>query len=102
MNNDHAPRLLAKSQKAKENAAMEAHEKRLTPLFWLIITGAAIVLIGLRTYDAGHAAARLECPPQQQGERLLSTEQRKNVTVCYYAEGEAGYGHTIKRREVKS
>lgn len=99
---DHAPRLLEKSQRAKENAAMEAAEKRLTPLFWIIILCCAIVLVGLRAYDAGHASARHECPPRQQGERLLSTEQHRDMTVCTYAEGAAGYGHTIKRRGVKS
>jgi hypothetical protein len=38
----------------------------------------------------------------QQGERLLSIEQRREMTVCYYAAGSASYGHTVKQRKAKS
>lgn len=100
---DHAPRLRAQQlQHEAENAAMEEMEKRTAPLFWIVMLSAAAILIGLRAYDAGRAAQVRVCPDAQRGERLLSTEQQPDKTICYYAEGEAGYGHIIKRREVKS
>jgi len=49
----------------------------------------------------GMRTARHECPTVQQGERLLSTEQRTDGTICVYAEGEAGYGRKIIRRRSK-
>lgn len=97
-----APCLHTQLQRDAENAAMAAHEKRLAPLFWLVFAAAAAVLIGYRIYDAGRAAAQHECPPAQQGERLLSIEQRREMTVCYYAAGSASYGHTVKQRKAKS
>lgn len=98
MNADHLPHIRAQQQRDAENAAMEFHEKRLAPLFWLVFACAAIVLTGLRAYDAGLAAAQRQCAPEQSGEKLLSTEHHGGITVCYYAAGAAGYGHAIKRR----
>lgn len=103
MNNDHAPRLRAQQlRREAENAAIDDMEKRAAPLFWIVMIAASIVLIWLRAYDTGRQSMQRVCPEAQQGERLLSSEQQPGKTVCHYAEGEAGYGHVIKHREVKS
>jgi hypothetical protein len=102
MNPDHYPRLCAQRQQAAENAAMDAAEKRLEPLFWLVFAAAAVMLIWLPSYNAGKAAAQRECLPTQQGERLLSTEQHGDITLCNYAAGSASYGRSIKQRKARS
>lgn len=98
---DHAPRILAQQQQATGNSAIEKLEALSVPLLWAICF---VVLCGcgLALYTAGHAAAMRECPPVQQGERLLSSEQREAETVCRYADGWADYGRKTSKRKVKS
>jgi len=98
---DHAPRLQALKRKASGNSAIEKLEQLSIPLLW----AACLVMLwgcGLGLYIAGHTSALRECPPVQQGERLLSSEQRDAETVCRYAEGWADYGRRVKTRKVKS
>ena len=99
---DHASRIRAQQQKAANRAAIDELEKRSAPLLWAVGLIAIAAALGLSVYQAGHAAALRECPPLQQGERLLSAEQRADGAVCRYAENWADYGRKIKYRKVKS
>lgn len=59
-----------------------------------------VIALGMGLYAAGRATAMRECPPAQHGERLLSSEQHPNETVCIYASGSAGYGLRIQERKI--
>ena len=100
--NDHAQRINAQQQRATKRAAIEDLEKRSAPLLWAVGLTAIAAALGLSLYSAGHKSALRECPPVQQGERLLSSEQRADGAVCRYAEGMADYGHKVTRRRAKS
>jgi len=99
---DHASRLRAQQQQAANRATIEELEKRRAPLLWAVGLIAIAAALGLSMYTAGHTAALRECPPVQQGERLLSSEQRADGALCRYAESAANYGRKIKSRKVKS
>ena len=99
---DHYPRIRAQQGKAASRAAIDELEKRSAPLLWAVGLIAIAAALGLSMYQAGHQAALRECPPVQQGERLLSSEQRADGALCRYAQGYADYGHKITRRKVKS
>jgi len=99
---DHAPRIRALQQRAAESAAIAELERRSAPLLWAVGLTAIAAALGMGLYQAGHKSALRECPPVQQGERLLSSEQRSDGAVCRYAEGMADYGHKIKSRKGKS
>lgn len=99
---DHASRIRAQQRKAANRATIEELEKRSAPLLWAVGLLAIAVALGLSIYTAGHASALRECPPVQQGERLLSSEQRADGALCRYAEISADYGRKIKSRKVKS
>lgn len=100
--NDHASRLRAQQHRAAQDAAIRRLEKRSAPLLWAVGLTAIAFALGLSLYQAGHAAALRECPPEQQGERLLSSEQRADGAVCRYAETAYHYGRKINSRKVKS
>lgn len=100
--NDHASRIRAQQRKAANRATIEELERRSAPLLWAVGLIAIAAALGLSMYQAGHQAALRECPPVQQGERLLSSEQRADGAVCRYAESAADYGHKVTRRKVKS
>jgi hypothetical protein len=71
-----------------------------------ILIGSGISIAGALgswcIYASGRASAQRECPSEQRGERLLSSEQRRDMTVCFYAAGPAGYGRTIKSKRSRS
>ena len=100
--NDHASRINAQQQRAANRSAIDELEKRSAPLLWAVGLIAIAAALGLSMYTAGHTAALRECPPVQQGERLLSSEQRADGAVCRYAKGMADYGHKVTRRKAKS
>lgn len=102
MMNDHAPHIRAQQRKAASRATIEELERRSAPLLWAVGLISISAALGLSTYQAGHQAALRECPPVQQGERLLSFEQRADGAVCRYAESAANYGRKIKTRKVTS
>lgn len=52
----------------------------------------------LPAYQIGKRASLRECPPDQQGAKLLYSEQRSTGTVCSYAARWDGHGRTIKRK----
>lgn len=54
--------------------------------------------LGEAIYYAGRTAVARECPPVQQGERLLYSEQGLGATLCAYAAQADGYGRNVKRR----
>lgn len=54
--------------------------KPLTFALKLIIT----LAIGLLLYFAGQSSVLRKCPPDQQGAKLLYSEQRTTGTVCSY------------------
>lgn len=99
---DHASRIRAQQRKAASRAAIDELEKRSAPLLWSVGLIAIAVALGLSLYQAGHQAALRECPPVQQGERLLSSEQRADGALCRYAASAADYGRKVTRRKVKS
>jgi len=49
-------------------------------------------------YSIGRDSALRECPPVQSGQRLLSSEQRAEGTVCIYTSPAAAYGLGTKAR----
>lgn len=100
--NDHAPRIRAQQRKAASRAAINELERRSAPLLWAVGLTAIAAALGLSLYQAGHQAALRQCPPVQQGERLLSSEQRADGAVCRYAASAADYGRKVKSRKVKS
>jgi len=100
--NDHASRINAQQQRAANRSAIDELEKRSAPLLWAVGLIAIAAALGLSMYSAGHTAALRECPPVQQGERLLSSEQRADGAVCRYAASVADYGRKIKSRKAKS
>lgn len=51
-------------------------------------------------YDAGYNASRRECPPAQQDQRLLRSEQMPGALLCYYATYWEGYGRRITVQKV--
>jgi hypothetical protein len=99
---DHASRIRAQQGKAANRATLDELERRSAPLLWAVGLTAIAAALGLSMYTAGHTAALRECPPVQQGERLLSSEQRADGAVCRYAENWADYGRKVKSRKVKS
>lgn len=68
--------------------------KPLSVALKLVIT----VAIGLLLYFAGQFSVLRECPPDQQGAKLLYSEQRSTGTVCSYASRWDGHGRKIKRK----
>lgn len=69
---------------------------------WLvvIISLGLGVTLGMMTFAAGKKAALRECPPVNQGERLLSSQQMPSGLLCTYAGGWNGYGHKITVRKL--
>lgn len=102
MNNDHALRLRAQQQEAARRAAMEDRRRRVTPLARWGLLAALAALIGLYLYAAGQASILRTCPEEQQGRRLLSSEQRADGALCRYADTWEDYGRKVTRRRTKS
>ena len=75
--------------------------KLLVPLLLIALCWITIEA-GLMVYAAGREAMRRECPPAQQGERLLRSEQRTNSTICTYASGWNGYGRKITQQHTST
>lgn len=69
---------------------------------WLvvIISMGLAVTLGVMTFAAGKKAALRECPPAQQGERLLASQQMPSGLLFTYAGGWNGYGHNIIVRKL--
>lgn len=104
--NDHASRIRAQKSKAASRAATEAQERRSAPLLWAVGLIAITAALGLGSYKAGKdegvALAQRQCPEAQQGERLLSSEQRADGVVCRYAASGTEYGRKVASRRAKS
>lgn len=69
---------------------------------WLalaIVTG-LLSTLSVYVYDAGYNAAQRECPPAQQDQRLLHSEQTTSALLCHYASDWDGYGRRITVRKV--
>lgn len=103
---DHASRLRAQQSKAASRAAIDELERRSAPLLWAVGLIALAAALGLSAYKAGlgkgYTQAQRECPQAQQGERLLSSEQRADGVVCRYAASGTEYGRKLASRRAKS
>lgn len=98
----HIAHKLNRSDAANiETVLINEMERAITPLFLAIMFVLAGLVFGAPLYFVGHAAAMKECPPAQHGERLISSEQRKDGTVCNYSTGWNLYGRNKVSRNAK-